>query len=98
MSNVISFEIGTKIFYEEVEYYIKAYTNFDEVILKKSTNPFDQRLVKVNELIRDPRNIKRLDKTLSQIKDEEFDLVLKKYKIIEPLLKLENRTAKDVEK
>lgn len=98
MSNVISFEIGTKIFYEEVEYYIKAYTNFDEVLLKKSTNPFDQRLVKVNELIRDPRNIKQLDKTLSQIKDEEFDLVLKKYKIIEPLLKLENRTAKDVEK
>ena len=35
MSNVIKFDIGTKLFYHDLEYQVKGYPSFDEVLLKR---------------------------------------------------------------
>ena len=98
MSNVIKFDIGTKLFYQDLEYQVKGYPSFDEVLLKREVEPFNEKIVKVSELIREAKNIKQLDKSLVEIKDEEFEKALEKYKIIEPLLELPKRTAQDVQK
>lgn len=97
MSNVIKFGINTNIFYNDLEYCVKAYTNFDEVLLKRTVKPFNEKIVKVSELIKEPRNAKKLDKDLAEIKDDDFDEALKRYKTIESLLNLKNRTTKDVQ-
>jgi hypothetical protein len=97
MSNVIKFGINTNIFYNDLEYRVKAYTNFDEVLLKRTVEPFNEKIVKVSELIKEPRNAKKLDKDLVEVKDDDFDEALKRYKTIESLLNLKNRTTKDVQ-
>ena len=58
MSNVIKFEIDSKIFYKDLEYIIKGYPSFDEVLLKRNIAPFNEKIVKVHELITEPKNIK----------------------------------------
>ena len=35
MSNIIKFEIDSKIFYKDLEYIIKGYPSFDEILLKR---------------------------------------------------------------
>lgn len=98
MANVISFEINSKIFYDDVEYIVKGYPSYDEVLLKKITEPYSEKIVKVNKLIKEPKNIKEPTKELVELDQKSFDKAIEKYKIIEPLLKLQNRTAKDVQK
>jgi hypothetical protein len=97
MSNVIKFDINTNIFYNDLEYCVKAYTNFDEVLLKRTIEPFNEKIVKVSELIKEPKNVKKLDKDLVKIKNDDFEEALKRYKTIESLLNLKNRTTKDVQ-
>ena len=97
MSNVIKFDINTNIFYNDLEYCVKAYTNFDEVLLKRTIEPFNEKIVKVSELIKEPKNVKKLDKDLVEIKNDDFEEALKRYKTIESLLNLKNRTTKDVQ-
>ena len=97
MSNVIKFDINTNIFYNDLEYCVKAYTNFDEVLLKRTIEPFNEKIVKVSELIKESKNIKKLDKDLVEIKNDDFEEALKRYKTIESLLNLKNRTTKDVQ-
>lgn len=94
---VIQFKIGTNIFYNEEEYQIKGYPSLDEVLIKLTKSPFNEKVVKVSTLIKEPNNAQEQSKELIDISDKEFEKALEKYKIIEPLLDLENRTAKDVE-
>ncbi|MFA7355197.1 MAG: Mu transposase C-terminal domain-containing protein, partial [Sulfurimonadaceae bacterium] len=58
--------------------------------------PFNEKVVKVSTLIKEPRNAHEQSKELVDISDKDFEKALEKYKIIEPLLTLEKRTAKDV--
>lgn len=94
---VIQFKIGTNIFYNEEEYQIKGYPSLDEVLIKLTKSPFNEKVVKVSTLIKEPKNAQEQSKELIDISDKEFEKALEKYKIIEPLLGLEKRTAKDVE-
>lgn len=93
---VIQFKIGTNIFYNEEEYQIKGYPSLDEVLIKLTKKPFNEKVVKVSTLIKEPRNAHEQSKELVDISDKDFEKALEKYKIIEPLLTLEKRTAKDV--
>lgn len=93
---VIQFKIGTNIFYNEEEYQIKGYPSLDEVLIKLTKKPFHEKVVKVSTLIKEPRNAHEQSKELVDISDKDFEKALEKYKIIEPLLTLEKRTAKDV--
>lgn len=93
---VIKFKIGANIFYNEEEYQIKSYPSLDEVLIKLATKPFNEKVVKVSTLIKDPRNAQEQSRELVDISDKDFEEALEKYKIIEPLLNLEKRTAKDV--
>jgi len=93
---VIKFKIGANIFYNEEEYQIKGYPSLDEVLIKLTTKPFNEKVVKVSTLIKDPRNAQEQSRELVNISDKDFEKALEKYKIIEPLLSLEKRTAKDV--
>lgn len=93
---VIQFKIGTNLFYNEEEYQIKGYPSLDEVLIKLTKKPFHEKVVKVSTLIKEPRNAHEQSKELVDISDKDFEKALEKYKIIEPLLTLEKRTAKDV--
>ena len=46
MSNIIKFEIDSKIFYKDLEYIIKGYPSFNEVLLKRVVSPFNEKIVK----------------------------------------------------
>lgn len=98
MGNIIKFDIGSEIFYKDLEYVVKGYPSFDEVLIKRRIEPFNEKIVKVQELIKEPRNIKQLDKSLVELEQKDFDKALSRYKVIEPLLSLKSRTAKDVQK
>jgi putative transposase len=95
--SVVKLDIDTKVFYDDNEYLIKGYPSLSEVLLKHIKPPFNEKVVKVSELIKDPSNAKKIDKELVDVNDKEFKKALAKYEIIEPLLKLKNRTAKDVQ-
>ena len=97
MSNIITFEMGSNIFYDNEEYIIKAYPSPNEVLLKKQNTPFNEIVVKVNDLIKESKNIKPRTRELVDTSSKEFEISQKRFNIIEPLLKLESRTAKDVE-
>lgn len=94
---VIRFDIDSKIVFEEIEYLVKGFPSFTEVLLKQTMSPYSERIVKVNDLIKNSNNEKEPSKSLVEIEQKDFDKALERYKIIEPLLELENRTAKDVE-
>lgn len=97
MANVISFDINTKIFYEDNEYLITGYPSLSEVLLKKIIKPYNEIIVKVSELIKEPKNIIQQDVELVDLDQSSIEKTQKKYKILEPLLKLENRTRDDIE-
>ncbi len=94
---VIRFDIDSKIVFDQKEYIVKGFPSFTEVLLKETITPYTEKIVKVNELIKDANNEKEPIKSLVEIDKKDFDKALERYKIIEPLLELENRTAKDVE-
>lgn len=95
---VIKFNINSKIFYEDNEYIIKSYPSVDKVLLKQNTSPYKEIIVKVNDLIKDSKNANEPEKSQVEYEDKDLDKATEKYKIIKPLLEMENRTAKDVEK
>jgi putative transposase len=95
---VIKFKINSKIFYEDNEYIIKSYPSVDKVLLKQNTSPYKEIIVKVNDLIKDSKNANEPEKSQVEYEDKALDKATEKYKIIKPLLEIENRTAKDVEK
>lgn len=94
---VIKFNLDSKIVHEDKEYLIKGFPSYSEVLLKQTFSPFNEKIVKVNDLIKEPENIKESDNSLVELDEKSFSKALERYKIIEPLLSLENRTAKDVE-
>lgn len=94
---VIKLDIGTKIIYNEEEYQIKGYPSLDEVLIKLNKTPYNEKVVKVSTIIKEPKNAQEQSSELLDIDDKEFEKALEKYNIIEPLLALEKRTAKDVE-
>ncbi|RXJ80580.1 integrase [Aliarcobacter skirrowii] len=96
MSNIISFEIDSKIFYKDLEYVIKGYPSFDEVLLERSVTPFNQKIVKVHELIIDPKNIKENKKTLVDLSEKDFDKANERFEIIKSLIDKNDRSANDV--
>lgn len=95
---VIKFNINSKIFYEDNEYIIKSYPSVDKVLLKKSISPYEEIIVKVNDLIKNSKNANEPEKSQVEYGDKALDKAKEKYEIIKPLLEMENRTAKDVEK
>ena len=98
MSKVVKFDIGTKIIYEDNEYLIKGYASLNEVLAKAVNPPYSEKIIKVSEIINEPENASNIEQQLVDIDDKDFQKALEKYKIIEPLLELKNRTTKDVEK
>ncbi|WP_323596103.1 Mu transposase C-terminal domain-containing protein [Aliarcobacter butzleri] len=96
MSNIINFEIDSKIFYKDLEYIIKGYPSFDEILLKRDIAPFNEKIVKVHELIIDPKNIKENGKTLVDLEQKDFDKANERYEIIKSLVDKKDRTASDV--
>ncbi|MCR1816386.1 Mu transposase C-terminal domain-containing protein [Aliarcobacter butzleri] len=96
MSNIIKFEIDSKIFYKDLEYIIKGYPSFDEILLKRDIAPFNEKIVKVHELIIDPKNIKENGKTLVGLEQKDFDKANERYEIIKSLVDKKDRTASDV--
>ena len=96
MSNVIKFEINSKIFYKDLEYVVKGYPFFDEVLLKRDVTPFYEKIVKVKDLINEPKNIKENIKTLVDLEQKDFDKANEKYEIIKSLLDKKDKTAADV--
>lgn len=95
--SVIKFDIGSKIFYEDNMYTIKGYPALDEVLIKSTEKPYKERIVSVNNLSKEPKNAKDTPAYLVDLNDEEFKEALEKFHIIEPLLGLSSRTAKDVQ-
>ncbi len=98
MSNVLRFDINSRLFFKNIEYVVKAYPSFDKVLLKQYQQPYSEKIVKVYELLNEPLNIKQADKTLVDLSQKEFDKATERFNIIKPLLDMEKRTAKDVEK
>ena len=96
MSNVIRFEINSKIFYKDLEYVVKGYPSFDEVLIKRDVTPFYEKIVKVKDLITEPKNIKEDIKTLVDLEQKDFDKATERYEIIKTLLDKKDKTAKDV--
>ena len=95
---VIKFNINSKIFYEDNEYIIKSYPSVDKVLLKQIISPYEEIIVKVNDLIKDSQNANEPEKSQIEYGDKALDKAKEKYEIIKPLLEMGNRTAKDVEK
>ena len=96
MSNIIKFEIDSKIFYKDLEYIIKGYPSFDEILLKRDISPFNEKIVKVHELIVEPRNIKENKKTLVDLSEKDFDKANERFEIIKSLIDKKDRSANDV--
>ena len=96
MSNVINFEINSKIFYKDLEYLVKGYPSFDEVLIKRNLTPFNEKIVKVKELITEPKNIKENIKTLVDLEQKDIDKASERYEIIKTLVDKKDRTAEDV--
>ena len=96
MSNVINFEINSKIFYKDLEYLVKGYPSFDEVLIKRNVIPFNEKIVKVKELITEPKNIKEDIKTLVDLEQKDIDKASERYEIIKTLVDKKDRTAEDV--
>jgi putative transposase len=96
VSNVIKFEINSKIFYKDLEYVVKGYPSFDEVLLKRDVTPFYEKIVKVKDLINESKNIKENIKTLVDLEQKDFDKANEKYEIIKSLLDKKDKTAADV--
>ncbi|MGJ0376916.1 transposase [Aliarcobacter cryaerophilus] len=96
MSNVIKFEINSKIFYKDVKYVVKGYPSFDEVLIKRDVSPFYEKIVKVKDLINEPKNIREDIKTLVDLEQKDFDKANERYEIIKSLLDKKDKTATDV--
>lgn len=94
--SVISFERGSKIFFEDAEYVIKAYPSLDEVLLKSVAKPYKERIVKVSDLSKEAKNAKQVSTHLVELDEKNYEIALQRFKIIEPLLDLPKRTLKDV--
>lgn len=94
---VINFTIDSKLIFEDLEYSVKGYPSLSEVLLKQTSSPYFEKIVKVNDLIKDPSNSREPDKSFVEVEPKDFDKALERFEIIEPLLEIENRTAKDVE-
>ena len=95
---VIKFNINSKIFYEDNEYIIKSYPSVDKVLLKQIISPYEEIIVKVNDLIKDSQNANEPEKSQVEYGDKALVKAKEKYEIIKPLLEMDNRTAKDVKK
>lgn len=95
--SVISFERGSKIFFEDMEYVIKAYPSLDEVLLKSLVGPYKERIVTVNDLSKEAKNAKQEPTHLVELDEKNYEIARQRFEIIEPLLDLPKRTLKDVE-
>ena len=95
--SVIKFDIDSKIVYEDITYIIKGYPAADEVLIKSIDKPYREKIVRVNDLAKESQNTQNIPAQLVDLNDEEYQEALEKYHIIEPLLQLTNRTAKDVQ-
>ncbi|QOP46455.1 Mu transposase C-terminal domain-containing protein [Sulfurimonas paralvinellae] len=96
--SIVRFDIGRRIIYNDTPYVIKGYASFSEVLAKEVHPPYKEKIIKINEIIKDPKNITASKKTLVDISDTEFSEAKERYLIIKPLLELEKRTTKDVQK
>lgn len=94
---VIKFDIGTKISYEGHMYIIKGYPALDELLIKSVDAPYRERIVKVNDLAKEQTNAEEPQTHLVELEDKEYAKALERFHIIEPLLDLPKRSAKEVQ-
>ncbi len=95
---LVKLDIGSKIIFDDKEYMIKSFPSLDEVLAKLTTTPYNEKILKVSEIIKESRNANESTKSLVEVNDEKFQQALERYLIIEPLLNIPNRKAEDVEK
>jgi len=95
--SVIKFDIGSEILFEGNKHVIKGYPALDEVLIKTVDTPFKERIVKVNDLAKETGNAKEPPTHLVELDEKEYAKALERFRIIEPLLELPERTAKDVQ-
>jgi len=96
--SVIRFDIGKQFTCNDTMYVIKGYASFDEVLAKEIYPPYKESIIKVSEIIKESKNAVAIEKELVDISETEFAEAKERYLIIKPLLELEKRTAKDVQK
>lgn len=70
--SIVKLDINSKIIFEEKEYVIKGYPTLDEVLAKQTVAPFGEKIIKVNEIIKEAKNSKQPLKTL--VDSSEKDL------------------------
>jgi len=95
---IVKFDIGSKIIFDDKEYMIKSFPSLDEVLAKLTTTPYNERILKVSEIIKEPKNSNEPTKSFVKVDEEKFQQAHERYLIIEPLLNIPNRKAEDVEK
>ena len=66
------------------------------MLLKRNIAPFNQKIVKVHELITEPKNIKEDKKTLVDLAQKDFDKANERFEIIKSLIDKKDRSANDV--
>jgi putative transposase len=96
--SIVKLDINAKIIFEDKEYVIKGYPALDEVLGKQTVAPFSEKIFKVNDIIKEVKNSKLFSKTLVETSEKDFIKAEERFKIIEPLLEIKNRTADDVKK
>lgn len=97
--SVVKLTINSEITYKDESYVIKGYASLDEVLAKKMTAPYNEKIIKVSELINTPQNSSdEISAGLVDTNDKDFQKALERYKVIESLVDLPSRTGKDVEK
>ncbi len=96
--SIVKLDINSKIIFDDKEYIIKGYPALDEVLAKQIVAPFSEKIFKVNDIIREVKNSKLSSKTLVETSEKDFTKAEERFKIIEPLLEIKNRTADHVKK
>lgn len=95
---VVKLGIGATIEYEDKEYIIKGYASSNEILVKQLKSPFNEKILKVNDIIKDNSNISMPSKELVDVNDKQLKKALERYKVIESLVDMSNRTSNDVKK
>lgn len=94
---IVNLNKDAKIFFEDREYIIKGYASLEKVLLKNIQKPFDEKIVRVSELIKNPKNSENIQREQIDLEDKELAVAVQRYEIIETLIKKEKTTNKDIE-
>jgi putative transposase len=98
--NEIVLKVGTEIYYQNSKHFIKAILNLEELLLFDA-NSKKNKIINISQLNYKPKiNIENISvgQDIHSIDEATWAKALEKYRVIEPLLTLPNRTRTDVKK